>query len=163
MNNDIIKNEKRTSMFTDMFDNDFFSPHDVLMDKVFVKLFPNATKELGTNLFETRAYPKVDIRETEKSFILDAEIPGLTKDQVTVEIKDNALVIRGDKRDEKQKDGKYNVREIKRSSFIRSFMLPEDIDSDKINAKFENGMLEIDVPKKIPTPVQPSVKKIEIK
>ncbi|HOT88653.1 MAG TPA: Hsp20/alpha crystallin family protein [Bacteroidales bacterium] len=164
MSSNLVRyNPQITSLFTDLFDDSFFTPHDILMDKVFGKLFPNTSQELGTSLFVTRAYPKVDIRETDKEYILEAEIPGLNKDQVSVEVKDNSLFIKGEKRNETQKDGKYNVREIKRSSFIRSFALDENIDVDKISAKFENGMLEVTVPKKVKTPIKPEVRKIELK
>lgn len=153
------------SVFTDFFDDDFFAPHDVLMDKVFGKLFPNTTNELGTSLFESRAYPKVDIRETDKEFILEAEVPGLNKEQVKVEVKDDTLIIRGEKRDDVKKEGKYNVREIKRSSFVRSFALPPEIvDKDSVKAKFVNGILELIIKKVTvaPPPPPPKVKEISI-
>jgi HSP20 family protein len=166
MDNNLIRYQPSpvSSLFTDFFDDEFFTPHDVLMDRVLNKLFPNTVKELGTSLFEARAYPRVDIRETDTEFILDAEVPGLSKDQVNVEVKDDTLVIRGEKREEEQKKGKYNVREIKRSSFVRTFALNDNVDAEKISAKFTDGMLEVTVPKKTPTPQpKPTVKKIEIK
>ena len=164
MNTDIVRYNP-LPLFTDLFDDEFFTPHDILMDRVFNKMFPNASKELGGPLFESRAYPRVDIRETENEFILEAEIPGLDKDQVKVEVKDDSLVIRGEKRsDETKKKGKYNVREIKRSSFIRSFILPSDIvDKNSVKAKFVNGVLEINIGKVKPsTPAKPDVKVIDI-
>jgi HSP20 family protein len=152
------------SLFDDIFDDSFFAPHDILMDKVFGKMFPNTAQELGTSLFESRAYPKVDIRETDNEFILEAEVPGLDKNQVKVDVKVDTLIIRGDKRDETKKEGKYNVREIKRSSFVRSFLLPpEVVNKDSIKAKFQDGILEIVVQKVKPTPPPaPVVKSVEI-
>lgn len=152
------------TLFTDIFDDGFFSPHDVLMDKVFGKLFPNSANELGTALFETRAYPKVDIRETETDFILEAEVPGLDKEQIKVEIKDDSLVIRGEKREDIKKEGRFNVKEIKRSSFVRSFTLPpETVQPDSVKAKFKDGILEVTIRKVTPTlPVPPQVKNISI-
>ena len=152
------------SLFTDFFDDEFFSPHDVLMDRVFNKLFPQSSKELGGGFFEARAYPRVDIRETDKEFIVEAEVSGLTKDQVKVEVKDDSLVIRGEKRDEEKKEGKYNVREIKRSSFIRSFTLPSDlVDKNSVKAKFQDGILEVTISKVKPIPPpKPDVKIIDI-
>jgi HSP20 family protein len=151
------------SLFTDFFDDEFFSPHDVLMDRVFNKMFPSSAKELGP-LFEARAYPRVDIRETDKQFVLEAEIPGLSKDQVKVEVKEDSLIIRGEKRDDTTKEGKYNVREIKRSSFIRSFTLPPDVvNKDSVKAKFQDGLLEITIDKVKPTPPPaPATKVIDI-
>ncbi len=165
MNNLVRYNSTYTpTFFTDFFDDEFFAPHDVLMDRVFTKLFPNTSKELGGPLFESRAYPKVDIRETDKEFILEAEVSGLTKNQVKVEIKEDSLVIRGEKRDEEKKEGKYNVKEIKRSSFIRSFSLPSDIvDKNSIKAKFQDGILEVTIAKTKPIPPpKPDVKVIDI-
>lgn len=165
MSNIIRYNTSVPTLFTDFFDDEFFTPHDVLMDRVFNKLFPNTSKELGGPLFESRAYPKVDIRETDKQFILDAEIPGLTKDQVKVEVKEDTLVIRGEKREDKEKEGKYNVKEIKRSSFLRSFTLPPDlVDKNTVQAKFQDGILEVIIDKvKNIAPPKPDVKQIEIK
>ena len=165
MNNIVRYNATLPSIFTDFFDDDFFTPHDVLMDKVFNKMFPNSSKELGGPLFESRAYPRVDIRETDKQFVLEAEIPGLTKDQVKVEVKEDTLIIRGEKRDDKEKTGKYNVREIKRSSFLRSFTIPPElVDKNTVQAKFQDGILEVTLDKvKVLPPPKPDVKQIEIK
>jgi HSP20 family protein len=167
MNSVIVRRgpEYANSLFTDFFDDEFFTPHDVLMDKVFNKMFPNTAKELGGPLFESRAYPKVDIRETDTQFVLEAEIPGLTRDQVKVEVKEDSLVIRGEKRDDKEKIGKYNVREIKRSSFIRSFTLPPElVDRESVEARFQDGILEVSINKvKAIPPPKPVVKQINIK
>jgi HSP20 family protein len=164
MSNIVRYNASFPTLFTDMFNDEFFTPHDILMDRVFNKMFPDASKELGGPLFESRAYPRVDIRETDKEFILEAETPGLSKDQVKVEVKENSLVIRGEKRDESKKDGKYNVKEIKRSSFIRSFALPPDlVDKNSVRAKFQDGILEIKISKIKPIPPPaPEVKLIDI-
>jgi HSP20 family protein len=127
-------------------------------------MFPNTSKELGGPLFESRAYPRVDIRETNTQFVLEAEVPGLSKDQVKVEVKDDTLTIRGEKRDDAQKDGKYNVREIKRSSFIRSFSLPPSVvDKTSVKAKFQDGLLEVTIGKVKPLPPpKPDIKVIDI-
>lgn len=95
---------------------------------------------------------------------MEAEVPGLTKEQVKVEVKEDALVIKGEKRDDGKKEGRYNVREIKRSSFLRSFSLPPDlVDKDSVKAKFVNGILEVSVDKVKPTPPpKPKVKVIDI-
>lgn len=147
-----------------LIDDDFFGPVDVFMDRVLSKAFPEVTGVFGNNLFESSAYPKVDVRETDKEFIIEAEVPGLDKDQVKVEVKDGTLVIRGEKREESKKDGKYHVKEIKRSSFIRSWNLPPDVvNKDTIKAKFREGVLEVSVQKITPTPLpKPDVKVVDI-
>lgn len=147
-----------------IFEDDFFGPTDVLIDRLLSKTFPEFTNVFGTNVFETAAYPKVDVRETEKEFVIEAEIPGLAKDQVKVEIKDDTLVLRGEKREEMKKEGKYHIKEIKRSSFIRSWTLPPDlVDKSTVKAKFQDGVLEVSVQKIKPLPPpKPEVKLIDI-
>lgn len=147
-----------------VFDPDFFGPIDVLFDKVLSQTFPEFTTIFGTKAFESAAYPKVDIRETEKEFVIEAEIPGLSKEQVKVEVKDDVLVIRGEKRYEDKKEGKYHVQEIKRSSFVRSYTLPpEMVDKSTVRAKFQDGLLEVTISKVKPTPPpKPEVKTIQI-
>jgi len=151
--------------FPSFFDPDFFGPTDALLDRVLSQVFPEFTTVFGTKAFESAAYPKVDIRETEKEFIIEAEIPGLSKDQVRVEVKDDILVIKGEKRSEDKKEGKYHVQEIKRSSFVRSYTLPPDlVDKNTVEAKFQDGVLEVKVQKVKPTPPpKPDVKVIDIK
>ncbi len=152
------------SSFPSLFDSDFFGPTDALLDRVLSQTFPEFTTIFGTKAFESAAYPKVDIRETEKEFVIEAEIPGLTKDQVRVEVKDDVLLIKGEKRSEDKKEGKYHVQEIKRSSFVRSYTLPPDlVDKSTVKAKFQDGVLEITIQKVKPSPPpKPDVKVIDI-
>ena len=155
----------RRSLFSQLFGNDDnFTTHDIILDKVMSKAFPQVSAALGTDLFEKAAYPKIDIRETNTEFIIEAEIPGLSKDQVKVEIKDDTLVIKGDKRSDEKKEGQYHTREIKRSSFIRSFTLPpEVVDKKTVTAKFQDGLLEVKIAKVKPLPPpKPDVKVIDI-
>ncbi len=151
-------------LFDQLFGEWDVSPHEKLFDKILVKTNPVLSKELGSNFFESGAFPKVDIRETESEFIIEAETPGLAKDQVKVEVKEDTLVIRGEKRSDEKKDGKYHTREIKRSSFSRAFTLPPEIvDKNTVQAKFQNGMLEVRIKKVKPTPPpKPDVKVIDI-
>lgn len=150
--------------FPSLFEDGVFGPTDVLLDRVLSKTFPEFTSVFGSNVFESGAYPKVDVRETDTEFVIDAEVPGLTKDQVKVEVKDDVLVVRGERRDETKKEGKYHVKEIKRSSFIRSWALPSDlVDKNSIKAKFQDGVLEVKVGKlKVMPPPKPEVKQIDI-
>lgn len=147
-----------------LFDEDVFGPVDVLLDRFMSKHFKDFHDVFGPSPFESTAYPKVDVRETQGEFIIEAEIPGLRKDQVKVEVKDDALIIRGEKREENKKDGTYHVKEIKRSSFIRSWILPKGlVDKDSVKAKFIDGLLEVSVKKTIPEPPpKPEVKQIAI-
>lgn len=145
--------------------DEFLTSMDRIFDSVFGEMFPQTTKEfLGVDPFSRGSYPKVDVRNEEKQVVIEAEIPGLKKEQVSVVVQDGVLTIKGDKRDEKTEDkkGVYLYRELKRSSFTRSFNLNDDLDAANIDAKFENGVLEVTIPKKLPLP-PPSVQKVEIK
>lgn len=104
--------------------------------------------------------PRVDIQETEKDFVISAEIPGIGKDDVNVDIADGILTIKGERKQEKEEKGKIFHR-IERSygSFRRSFTLPDNVDENKIKASFKDGMLSLNIPK---TP-KTEPKAIEIK
>lgn len=153
-----------TSLRSFFHEDEFFTPFDVVFDRLLSRTNPALAQELGPNFFENGAFPRVDIRETNEEFILEAETPGLTKEQVKVEVKDDVLVLRGEKRSIEKKHGKYHTREIKRSSFVRSFVLPPDrVDKNTVKAKFQDGVLEITIKKVVPTPPPvPDVKQITI-
>ena len=92
--------------------------------------------------------PAVDVRETEKGYQMDMEIPGLTEKDVEVEVKENLLTISSRKEEEREeKKNGYLLRERRRGSFARSFVLPEDVDREAIGAEFRNGLLQISLPK----------------
>jgi HSP20 family protein len=104
--------------------------------------------------------PAVDIHEEDGKYVLEAELTGLTEKDVDVKVHDNLLTISSKKESAKEesKNG-YILKERKASSFSRSFVLPKDIDRDKIEATFTNGLLTLALPK---TPAaQP--KSIEVK
>ena len=103
---------------------------------------------------------RVDIRETEKEFILDADLPGIKKDQINMEVNDDQLTISvvEDENKETKKEG-YIYRERRYGTISRSFPLT-NIDADKITAAFENGMLSVTLPKK--EPGLPTSRRIDI-
>ena len=95
-----------------------------------------------------RFAPSVDISEDDHRYVVTAELPGSTKDDITVEMKDQVLTIRGEKRNERE-EKKEQSRWIERSygSFSRSFTLPANAAADRVKAEFNNGVLTIEVPK----------------
>ena len=97
--------------------------------------------------------------------VIEAEIPGLDKSDVNVELEANVLTIVGNKlvvpNKESGETGTYIRRELKRSSFRRSFTLGDNIFKDNVEATFQNGMLTVTLPKI--KPVKPDVKKITVK
>jgi len=94
---------------------------------------------------------KVDISEDETGFHIDAELPGLTKEQIALNIEDDVLTIKAERKQESE-ENKKNFHRIERSygSFSRSFNLGEMIDQENISADFDNGVLHVTLPKAQP-------------
>lgn len=92
--------------------------------------------------------PKVDIIENENSYELHVAAPGLSKEDFQIELKDNLLTVSGERKfTNEKKDKSYHSIETQYGAFRRSFSLPENADGSKINAKYNNGILELIVPK----------------
>ncbi|HWG07388.1 MAG TPA: Hsp20/alpha crystallin family protein [Solirubrobacteraceae bacterium] len=95
-----------------------------------------------------RWIPAMDLVEQENEFVLRADLPGVNEDDVEVELEDNVLTISGERASEHE-EKREGYHRIERSSgrFSRSLTLPEGVDPDSIHARFENGVLELTVPK----------------
>lgn len=106
--------------------------------------------------------PKVDIVENEKEYQFMVEVPGISENDIKLDLSSNVLTIRGEKKQENKNEDK-NYRHIERyyGSFERSFSLPEDSDLNNIDASFKNGILSIIVPKS--PELKASSRKINIK
>ncbi len=92
--------------------------------------------------------PPVDIYETDEALILKAELPGISKDDVSVEIHQNTLILRGQRQHEAEvKEDKYHRVERAYGTFQRSFVLPTLVDQDKVQATYKDGVLELRLPK----------------
>ena len=132
------------------FDRDsFLTPFDKLFDSMFETNFPEFVNTVGVTPFQGSAYPKVNIYEYDDKVGIVAEIPGLDKKDLEVEVEEGVLTISGKKHSIGSADDKAKVlrRELKGSSFKRSFTLGDSLDGENINAEFKNGVLLIDVPK----------------
>ncbi len=90
--------------------------------------------------------PVVDIEEDEKSYMVKAELPGVHKDDVHVNVENNILTIKGEKKVETDDKKRHRVERMY-GSFVRSFTLPRTVKSDKIEAKYTNGVLNLTIPK----------------
>ena len=93
--------------------------------------------------------PQVDIKETDKAISIDAELPGLGEDDVSLDLSEGLLTLSGEKKFEKT-DDKEHVHTVERSygRFQRSFRLPDTADQAKIKAEFDKGVLHVSIPKK---------------
>jgi HSP20 family protein len=145
--------------------DEFLTPFDRIFDEFFAANVPNFTQDFGVDFFEKGSYPKVNVIDFSDRVVIEAEIPGLDKSDVNVELESNILTIVGNKAPVSEKTpvetGTYIRRELKRSSFRRSFTLGENISKDKVEAEFSNGMLTITLPKV--KSVKPDIKKITVK
>ena len=98
--------------------------------------------------------PSVDVKETEKSYVLEAELPGFDEKDIQVRLDGRNLTIESKKVEEKNEEGNakeeanYLIRERRFSSFSRSFKLPENADPEGVSASFKNGILSLEVNKK---------------
>lgn len=107
--------------------------------------------------------PSVNIKENDEQFEVEVAAPGFEKNDFNIEINNDVLQISSEKKVENEdKDGKYTRREFSYQSFCRSFTLPNTVDSEKINAQYKEGILNITIPKKEEAKPKPA-KRIEIK
>ena len=126
----------------------FLTPFDKIFDQMLDTQFPEVVKQVGVKPYQGSAYPKVNVYEYDDKVGIVAEIPGLDKSQLDVEVEDGVLTISGDKHGVWEEEGaKVIRRELKASSFKRSFQLGELLDGDNIKANFKDGVLSISVPK----------------
>jgi len=139
----------------------FLTPFDRMFDQVINAQFPEIEKQIGVKPYQGTAYPKVNVYEWDTKIGVIAEIPGLSKKDLSVEVTDGILTISGDKHKLFDVgDAKVVRKELKQSSFKRQFELGESLDGSKIKAKFEDGVLSIEIPKI--EPETPKTNKVKI-
>ena len=127
----------RDNLFDDMFDFDDF-------DKEFNRMMRPLYGKHAQNMMKT------DVRETDNSYELDIDLPGFKKDEIKVELDNGYLSIsaaKGLDKDEEKKDGKYIRRERYAGSMNRTFYVGSQLTQQDIQAKFEDGILKLSVPK----------------
>lgn len=132
-------------------------------------LFPSLRNDFLTNRFFTPrlfdfddefftrnvAPPLANINETNKEYQLDLSVPGMKRDDFKVDVDNGIITVSSEKEEEKNEEDKnYSRREFSYSKFSRSFSLPENADENNINAKYDNGILKVTIPK-----VQESISK----
>ena len=140
----------------------FLTPFDRMFDDIVGKQFPEIHQQVGVNPFQGTAYPKVNVYEYDTKIGVIAEIPGLDKKDLNVEVEDGVLTVSGDK-SHGFDEGKAKVlrRELKHSSFKRQFTLGEMLDGDNISANFKDGILSIEIPKIEPALPKKNIVKIK--
>ena len=120
--------------------------------------------ENGGALGKPATLPAVNVTEDKDNYIVSLAAPGLTKEDFNVDIEGNMLTISSEKEERKEeKDEKFTRREYSYSSFSRSFNLPEDVRQEAIDAKYENGILSIRLPRKEENKKIAASKKVAVK
>jgi HSP20 family protein len=92
--------------------------------------------------------PRVDVLEDEKAFEVHVAVPGMNKEDFKIDLNDNLLTISGERKfTREKKENNFHSVETQYGTFSRSFTLPENVDANKISAKYVNGILELTIPK----------------
>lgn len=128
-----LYNNEMPTLFNDFFTRDFWD------------------WGLGNNSLTNTTIPAINVKETNDNFEVEVAAPGMTKKDFKIELNENMLTISSEKQDEwrENENEKYTRREFSYQSFLRTFQLPKDVvDEDKIQAKYENGLLHLTIPKK---------------
>ncbi len=115
------------------------------MDRIFESLLGEEGEEIKRGSW----VPPVDIYETEDEIVIKAEVPGVKQEDIEIKIEDDTLIIRGEKKFERDEEKeKYHRAERIYGAFQRSFILPKTVDKERIKASLKNGVLTIILPKK---------------
>jgi HSP20 family protein len=112
------------------------------------RLFDRFFEGRAANGISRRWIPAMDLLETEDHLVLRGDLPGMTEDDVDIEIKDNVLTVSGERKAEHEDKGEgYHRVERSFGSFSRSLTLPAGVDAGHVEASFDNGVLEVRIPK----------------
>jgi HSP20 family protein len=115
--------------------------HD--FEKMVDRFFEGAPQGL-----ETDFRPKVNVQDNDKQITIEAEVPGVEEKEIEVEVKEDTLVLRGERKNSiERKEGEYTYFESSYGKFSRSFRLPESAVGEKAEAKYNKGVLTITIPK----------------
>ena len=140
----------------------FLTPFDRMFDDIVGKSFPEINQQVGVNPFQGTAYPKVNVYEYDTKIGVIAEIPGLDKKDLNVDVEEGWLTVSGDNSHGfDEGEAKVLRRELKHSSFKRQFTLGEILDGDNISANFKDGILSIEIPKIEPALPKKNIVKIK--
>jgi HSP20 family protein len=142
--------------------DNFISTFDKMFDEFARKDFPEFFQHFGAEPFGKAAYPKVNVITNDETVVIEAELAGYKKDEIDIEVKEGVLTISGGASQLNEQTDKvvYLLRELKRSSFSRSFKLGDQLDASEVDAKFDNGLLTITIQK---LQKEPESKKVTIK
>jgi HSP20 family protein len=119
------------------------------LDKLFEDFFGNSMVRGGDGASAGVWSPAVNVREDTNNYYVEAELPGMSKEDIHVEVENNVLSLKGERRFENKQEGEnYHFVERSYGSFFRSFALPKNVDSENIGAEYKEGVLHITLPKR---------------
>jgi len=158
---------RRRSNLPGLFDRtEFLTPFDSLFDKIMKSNFPEFGRDFGVDFFGKGSYPKCDVTDHADRVDIEAAVPGMSKKEIKIEFHetDRILTLSGEKQNEPEigDHNTYITRELKKSSFKRSFRLGDNLDGNSIKASFSNGMLTLGI-SKVEVEEKDVVKEIKIK
>jgi HSP20 family protein len=144
------------------FGRDPFTSFRHEMDRLFDDFFtPTEQRSFGGDAGVTLR-PSVDVAETDQAYTVTAELPGLEQKDVELNLRDNALTLSGEKRQEShEENGGRSYTERSFGRFERVIPLPEEVDADRVEANFKNGVLKVTLPKN--PKARDKTRRIEIK
>jgi HSP20 family protein len=118
------------------------------IDRVFDSFFPSRRSDEPAESSKAVWAPRVDLSETDDHYRMELDVPGMTRDDITISYQENQLTVSGERREEtEQEDSEYVRVERSFGHFYRSFRLPKTINADDIEATYNHGVLTIEVPK----------------
>ncbi len=142
-----------------------FSPSftDSIVEALDKSFSPDFNVYTGTKGLRSKM-PSVDIRELDSAYVMEADLPGFSENEIDISLKDRVMTlssIHSEENEEEKKDDEkqsYIMKERSLSQFIRKFSLPDDIEEEEVSANFKNGVLTVNIPKR----AERQAKKIEI-
>lgn len=119
------------------------------LDKLFEDFFGSQVVRGGDGATAGVWTPAVNVREDVNNYYVEAELPGMLREDIQVEVENNVLSLKGERRFEKKEEAEsYHFIERSYGSFYRSFALPKNVDSENIGAEYKDGVLHITLPKR---------------
>lgn len=131
------------------------------MEAVLNHYRPQESKAIPQSMTKADWHPVVDVSESEGAFHVHAELAGVSKDNINISVNENILTLAG-QRESKHEDPNTKAHRIERrfGSFVRNFTLPDNADAESIRASYNDGVLEVDIPKvkyEKPSPIKVSI------
>jgi HSP20 family protein len=136
---------------------------DSFIDQMISEDYSALSKALGSDFFSKGSYPKVNIRQNKQGVVIEAAVPGMKKEDISIQVSERVLTISGKSTNNYDKNYSFLIREIKKSSFSRSFYLSDELDYETFSAEVKDGLLMVSVDWTKPKQQESKVISIDIK